>query len=128
MQLTADRFVCGDNQPAVDLATGARVQLIVGSAGAVADQMRWMERCDTLHAFGHPAIAPLVDFGLVGERSRFEAWGCGPMWRGSADEARGVHARAARFLRAMCLSTGSYARDRINTAVDGGGVWIPDAG
>src|SRR5438876_407056 len=97
MRLVADRFACGDDGDAVDLATGARVLLIAGTAGSVSDQLRWNERCDLLHALGHRAIVPLLDFGLVGEHSRFEAWACGPSWPGSADEARGVHARATRF-------------------------------
>jgi DNA-binding NtrC family response regulator/tetratricopeptide (TPR) repeat protein len=128
MHLVADRFASDDNGDAVDLATGARVLLIAGSAGGVSEQLRWNARCDTLHALRHRAIAPLVDFGLVGECSQFEAWGCGRPWRGSADEARSVHARATRFLRAMCVSAGNYARDCVKTTSDGVGTWVPDAG
>ena len=88
MRLVADRFASDDKGDAVDLATGARVLLIAGTAGGVSDQLRWNQRCDMLHALGHRAIAPLVDFGLVGECSRFEAWACGSSWRGSADSPR----------------------------------------
>src|SRR5258708_16632341 len=128
MHLVADRFASDDNGDAVDLATGARVLLTAGSAGGVSEQLRWNERCDALHALRHRAIARLVDFGLVGECSRFEAWACGRPWRGSADEARIVHARATRVLHAMCVSVGTYARDCVKTASDGMGTWVPDAG
>ena len=33
------------------------------------------------------SIAPLVDFGLLGEASRFEAWSCGAAWTGAAQVA-----------------------------------------
>src|SRR5262249_44278924 len=117
-----------DNDVAIDLATGERALVVVGSAGGVSDQMRWTERCQLLHALDHRAIAPLVDFGLVGENSRFEAWACGGPWRGSADEADVVRARAARFLRAMCLTATDSARDRIRASREGTGAWVPDAG
>jgi len=104
MQLMADRFAIDDRGRALDLATGARVTLRVGTSGGIAEQVRWNVRCDTLHALRHAAIAPLVDFGPLGESSRFEAWGACAPWRGGAEAARAVHERAARFLRAMSLS------------------------
>jgi len=128
MQLVADRFAVDDNSVAIDLATGERALVVIGSAGGVSDQVRWIERCQLLHALEHRAVAPLVDFGLVGESSRFEAWGCGVLWRGSADEADAVRTRAVRFLRAMCLTTTETASERIRTSCDGTGAWVPDAG
>src|SRR5260370_42434056 len=120
MRLVADRFASGDDGDAVDLATGARVLFVAGSAGGVSDQLRWNERCDMLHALGHRAIAPLLDFGLVGQCSRFEAWACGPAGRGPADEARSVPPRATRFPRPVCRATRGPARHRRRTLPTGG--------
>jgi len=128
MQLIADRFAVGDNGDAIDLATGERVLIVMGTAGGVTDERRWSERCERLQAIVHRSVAPLVDFGLVGESSRFEAWGCGAVWRGSPDEADAVRMRATRFLRAMCLSIGDVAGHQIRTSRDGTGAWVPDAG
>src|SRR5215510_2362663 len=128
MQLVADRFAVDDNGDAVDLATGERALVVVGTAGGVTDQLRWNERCETFHAVAHRFVAPLLDFGLVGESSRFEAWGCGGVWRGSPDEAEAVEQRATRFLRAMCLTVGEAAHHRIRASREGTGTWIPDAG
>ncbi len=77
MQLVADRFAVNDDGRAFDLATGTRVTLRLGSAGGVSDQMRWTEQCTARRALYHRAIARLVDFGLTGECSRFEAWSTG---------------------------------------------------
>jgi len=127
MQLLADRFAVGDNGDAIDLATGERALIIVGTAGGVTDQMRWNERCELLQAISHRSVAPLLDFGLVGESSRFEAWACGGVWRGSPDEADAVEKRATRFLRAMCLTVGGAAHHRIRTSRAGTGAFVPDA-
>src|SRR6185503_10556294 len=69
MQLVADRFVVrdGEDRRACDLASGSDVVLAVGNAGGVSDQLRWTDRCSALRALQHHAIAPLVDFGLLGE-------------------------------------------------------------
>ena len=128
MQLMADRFAIDDRGRALDLATGARVTLRVGTSGGIAEQVRWNVRCDALHALRHAAIAPLVDFGPLGESSRFEAWGACAAWSGGAEAARAVYERAARFLRAMSLSSAAFDRDRICARGDGAGQWIPDEG
>ena len=127
MQLVADRFAVHGDGRAFDLATGARVTLTIGSAGGVAEQMRWTERCGVLRALRHRAMAPLVDFGLVGESSRFEAWGCGGV-RGGREDAESRHAIATRWLRACGLSGGGLSPDAVRSGTDGGGVWVPDAG
>ena len=114
MRLVADRFVVDRSErderlamdPAVDLATGARVVLGIGIAGGVSEQTRWTLRCDGLHRLHHRSIAPLLDFGMIGESSRFEAWRCGGTWRGSPDVARDVYARADRFFRSNGLTIG----------------------
>ena len=77
MQLAADRFAVDEDGRAFDLATGARVSLKIGSAGGVSEQLRWTEHCDSLRGLHHRATASLVDFGLLGEASRFEAWSGG---------------------------------------------------
>ena len=77
MQLVADRFAVLEDGRAFDLSTGARVTLVISSAGGVSEQLRWSECCSSRRALRHRAMAPLVDFGLTGESSRFEAWGTG---------------------------------------------------
>ncbi|HMB79874.1 MAG TPA: hypothetical protein VKI43_07395, partial [Vicinamibacterales bacterium] len=123
----ADRFAVHEGTRAFDLATGARVTLITGTAGGVSEQMRWQERCASLHALRHRAVAPLVDFGLLGESRRFEAWGCGGVRR-ARDEGKRLHASATLWLRACGLSTGLLTADAVRQAADGHGVWVPDAG
>ena len=126
MQLVADRFAVHEDGRAFDLATGARVTLIVGSAGGVSEQLRWIARCDTLRALRHRAVATLVDFGLVGDSSRFEAWRCGSVRAGK--EAGSLHARATRWLHACGLSAGPLLPDAIRLDGDGRGIWLPDPG
>jgi hypothetical protein len=135
MRLVADRFAIDGEGRAWDLATGMRVTLIVQSAGGVSDQMRWTVRCDRLHKLQQRAMASLVDFGIVGETSRFEAWRCGGLYRdGSAgrlepavgDEAARVRELAKQFLRALGYSTGLGDADRMHVC-RGGAVWVPDA-
>src|SRR5262245_40895392 len=80
MQLVADRFAAhgpidDDNDSyAIDLATAQRVRLVSAPPGTADDQRQWLMACDDrarIHAFGVPR---LIDFGLVGEARRFEAW------------------------------------------------------
>ena len=114
MQLVADRFVVRDDGGAIDLATGHTVVLTIAAAGGCGDQTRWAVRCDALHALRHPAIAPLVDYGALGDSQRFEAWACGRMWSGAHAQAERVVHAASSFLRACgltpggCLSSGVH--------------------
>jgi DNA-binding NtrC family response regulator len=104
MDCVADRFVETTNGEVIDLATGERVLLTIASAGGESEQRRWMIRCALFQKLHHPAIATLVDYGLVGEGRRFEAWSCAEAWRGSEAASDGV-ARAARsFLEACDLT------------------------
>ena len=99
----------------------------LGTAGGAAEQTRWSVRCDWLHRLHHRSIAPLVDFGIVGETSRFEAWRCTEIWQGSPDIARAVRERADRFFRSNALT----ARWTTHTAVysaQTGAVVLPDTG
>ena len=130
MRLVADRFAFdeGEDEHGVDLATGARVVVCVGSAGGVSDQLQWTLRCDTFGSLQHHAIAPLLDWGIVGESSRFEAWLCGSAWRGSPEEARPVREIARQFLQASGLSAGDPATECMRTGRNGRVVLLPDAG
>ena len=74
MRLVADRFAVHEDGRAFDLATGARVTLITSSAGAVSEQLQWIECCASRRRTRHCAGPSLVDYGLLGEASRFEAW------------------------------------------------------
>jgi two-component system response regulator AtoC len=132
MQLVADRFVLEDGieygeRGAVDLATGTRVILTIGRAGSVSEQTRWSLRCDWLHRLHHRSIAPLVDFGIVGESSRFEAWRCGERWQGSPEIARVVRDQADRFFRSNRLATAGGGPEAIHDGPTGA-VFLPDAG
>ena len=130
MQLVADRFAAPDGGEgrAFDLATGGTVVLVVGSAGGVSDQMRWTDRCGAFRALHHHSIVPLLDFGLLGEASRFEAWSCGPAWTGAAQVAASVRDRVKQFLSASGLSAGLLAPDCVRVAHDGTALVLPDAG
>jgi DNA-binding NtrC family response regulator/tetratricopeptide (TPR) repeat protein len=127
MHLLADRFAVDDRGLAIDLASGARVAIETMSGGGVAEQQRWHARCGWLHAVQHGAVASLVDYGLLGETARFEAFDCGVARRGAVDDARAVHDRATRFLHGSGRSTSVFAHDRIRTRGDGRAVWLPDA-
>jgi DNA-binding NtrC family response regulator len=104
MECVADRFVETTNGDVIDLATGERVWLTVTSAGGESEQRRWMIRCALFQKLHHPAIAILVDYGLVGEGRRFEAWRCAEPWRGSSAAADGVSRAATSFLEACELT------------------------
>jgi len=132
MQLVADRFVLEDGiehgmRRAIDLATAAHVILAIGTAGGASEQARWSGRCDWLHRLRHRAIAPLVDFGIVGETSRFEAWRCTEIWQGSPDVAGAVRERANRFFRSNALTAPLDAHTAVYSA-ETGAVVLPDTG
>jgi len=125
MQLVADRFVAIDEGAAIDLASGEHVQLVIDDAGDAREQARWLVRCDALHRLTHPAIAQLVDYGVLGIDRRFEAWRCGGTWRGAPEEARRAADRAVLFLRASAL-TGEDVTGRTVRECDGRAVVLPD--
>ena len=130
MQLVADRFAVldGEGGRACDLATGGTVVLVVGSAGGVSDQMRWTDRCGAFHALHHHSIAPLLDFGLLGEASRFEAWSCGPTWTGAAEASASTRDRVKHFLGAAGLSAGPLAPECVRASYEGTALVLPEAG
>ncbi|MFN7916942.1 MAG: sigma 54-interacting transcriptional regulator [Vicinamibacterales bacterium] len=100
MQLIADRFVRNSSGCAWDLATGVRVTLVMSTAGGVSDQAAWSERCAWLFSVSHARLAPLVDYGVVGETGHFEAWGATVPWTGAASSATLAARSAGRFLAA----------------------------
>jgi DNA-binding NtrC family response regulator len=69
--LVADRFLCTDRtSPAVDLATGDRVDLRIAQSGTRPEQQRWTDACSEAFA---DVRATLIDFGFIGSTRRFEA-------------------------------------------------------
>jgi DNA-binding NtrC family response regulator len=104
MECVADRFVETTNGEVIDLATGERVLLAITSAGGETEQRRWMIRCALFQKLHHPAIAMLLDYGLVGEGRRFEAWRCAERWHGNDVASDGV-ARAAQLFLTACELT-----------------------
>jgi DNA-binding NtrC family response regulator/tetratricopeptide (TPR) repeat protein len=104
MRLLADRFLGDGSGPAIDLATTEPVTLRLDSTAGDANERRWMARCDMLHKLRHPAMAPLVDYGALGETTTFEAWGCGERWSGSRAREEAIKGLAGSFLRACALT------------------------
>ncbi len=119
IQLVANRFVPMPGASAIDLATGARVVMTIATAGGASEQTRWAVRCDTLRARRHPSIARLVDFGTIGGGQRFEAWDCGPPWRGQPDVAAQARDVALCVLRGCGLSTGDPTASAIREGASG---------
>ncbi len=109
MKLVADRFVVVHDERAVDLSTGEEIVLLVSTAGGPREQTRWALRCDRWSRLYHPAIARLVDYGIVGEMRRFEAWRAGPPWQGSRTAREQAIGQAAAFLRANALTEGTLS-------------------
>ena len=103
MKLVADRFVVYGDGDATDLATGLRVWLRISAAHPESD-VRWSGRCDAFVRLQHQAIAPLLDYGMLGRRERFEAWQCGPPWEGAETVARAVRRSVSAFLRATRMA------------------------
>src|SRR5690242_4251517 len=104
MKCVVDRFVETIDGDIVDLATGERALLMIASAGGETEQRRWMIRCDLFQKLHHPAIAMLIDYELIGEGQRFEAWRCSEPWRGSEAAAANVARITCSFLEACQLT------------------------
>src|SRR6185436_2500370 len=109
VELVADRFVVMRDERAVDLSTGEEIVLLASTAGGPSEQTRWALRCDRWSQLYHPAIARLIDYGIVGEMRRFEAWRCGPPWQGSRAAREQATGQAAAFLRANALTEGTLS-------------------
>jgi DNA-binding NtrC family response regulator len=119
VQLFADRFVITGGAErehrAIDLSTGLGVTVLTSSAGGASDQARWSVRCDWFFRLRHRFIARLVDYGLVGQAMRFEAWRCGEPWRGSRRAASGALAQVTIFLHAIGHTDGAVSADDMRT-------------
>ena len=126
MRLVADRFVVDEQGAAIDLATGARVQLDIATRGAAAETERWAIRCRWFATLHHRFIAPLLDYGPLGEVHRFEAWACEKDWSGSPDAGAQARERAQAFLRACGLSIEAVGDARLGT-LDSRPVVVPGA-
>jgi DNA-binding NtrC family response regulator len=127
MELVADRFAVDERGDARDVATGRHVYLRISSAGARPEQQRWLARCDGLIRLRHPSLAVLVDYGLLGETRRFEAWACGDAWRGGGDARGRALARAAALLQACGLTGGEDQGDAVHDR-EGRTVVVPGVG
>jgi len=115
----ADRFA-QDAGGWLDLATGARIRLRVIEGGTRAAQVAWSAQCEVLATLRHPAAAPLLDFGAIGDRL-FEAYATGPAPASSAKRSESVLAHAAQFLRHhRILLTGPQAEYLLRPRVIGG--------
>ncbi|HEV3060462.1 MAG TPA: sigma 54-interacting transcriptional regulator [Vicinamibacterales bacterium] len=109
MRFVADRFAMNTTESrglALDLARAAMVWMEESSATNDEEQQQWVLRCDELFRLRHPAMATLVDYGLIGATRRFEAWACGPAWRGPKAAAAAAERAAAGFLRQDGKSAG----------------------
>ena len=122
MTAVADRFIETPGGRVIDLATGADVVLTMSSAGGPTDQLRWAARCDWFQQLLQPSLARLLDYGLIGETRRFEAWQCLSRSGAPSKEASRTACSAAAFLRACGLtaSENGAAMSVANTAAGRG--------
>ena len=127
MHLIADRFAMDERGYTIDLATGERVHLVTSLAGGPSEQACWAERCAWFARAAHPSLAPLVDYGTVGETKRFEAWAVQSGWQGTPGAASAARARVAQFL-AGCGRTVVADNALLIGSRHGRPCIVPDAG
>jgi DNA-binding NtrC family response regulator len=124
--LFADRFLVDAHEHAIDLATGASITLVMSPQGGATEQRAWVERCEWFASIANPWLAPLVDYGLLGDTQRFEAWRAKPGWRGATAAAQ----RAVRVANAVLQGHGRWSLDpqepRIGS-IGGRAVVVPDS-
>ena len=125
MELVADRFALMDERHVVDLATGGEVTLTIGTAGGASEQASWATRCDGLQKLHHRFVARLLDYGMIGDSQRFEAWDCFGSWSGAAEEADHARRAASLFLSVRGL-TASESEERGVLRYRSHPVVIPD--
>ena len=124
VEIVADRFAVADDHCVIDLATGTPVVLRLGVGGGTAEQTRWSIRCDGLHQLRHPRLAVLVDYGALGASRRFEAWQCGPRWRGAPEEAASTRRATSQYLRVCGLTDDDGTAGDVHEC-DGRAVIVP---
>jgi DNA-binding NtrC family response regulator len=105
--LLADRFRLIDADAALDMASGRFVHVVQGLAGSASDQLRWTLRCEWFAQLRHHAIAPLIDYGPIGESHHFEAW-CSEPGRVAAGKVSDTLQHATAFLEACGRSAGAF--------------------
>ena len=124
VELVADRFIRLQHGRVVDLASGDEVLLVSSTAGGPSEQTRWALRCEWFFAVRHRALAELVDYGVTGETTRFEAWRCGPPWRGASRASANASELAATFLQANGRTV-NCASDAVLSSREGRPVIVP---
>ena len=105
----ADRFLPLAHALHLDLATGDRAWLRVAPALRGVKAVRWAERCAALTTLWHPGMAECLDFGLLGEKTRFEAYrvnGLLSQRLAPPIDARHARARVEEFLIACDIAPG----------------------
>src|SRR5205085_5572829 len=70
-------------------------------------------------------LAALVDYGPLGESRRFEAWQCGPPWRGLPETATQTACASSAYLCACGLTDGDRTAADVHEC-HGRAVLIPD--
>jgi len=124
VELIADRFLRIDHRRVIDLVSGDEVRLVSSTSGGLSEQTRWVLRCEWLFGARHCAIAELVDYGVAGEIGRFEAWRCGPPWRGASRASANARELAATFLQANDRTV-QRASDTVASSREGRAVIVP---
>lgn len=115
--LLADRFLVGDRRPATDLATGDTAFVRIERSEEGLAQQAWAERCAALTMVWHPWLAECLDFGLVGDARRFEAYRLVPGAAPGARRARTLRAEVRAFLAACDLDPGGLVSEEGPSAV-----------
>ncbi len=111
-QVVADRFV-RSNDAWIDLGTGRITTLRILPAGSHDQQLLWNAQCAALANLRHPAINPLIDYGLIDGCRRFEAYATQPPIRVSARMADRLTAHRLRFLQAHTLPLARSTLDSV---------------
>lgn len=122
VELFADRFIVTDVEAerrtapaapgvpgptmrrAIDVSCGELITLVHSSAGGPSEQLRWSLRCGRFASIHHPHVSMLIDFGLIEEGRRFEAWRGVDPWNGDPREAERARDRTTTYLSASDLT------------------------
>jgi DNA-binding NtrC family response regulator/tetratricopeptide (TPR) repeat protein len=119
--VVADRFVALDarGRQAIDLATGARVNLFLDPRASTADVRARAALCDRLARLRHPLLRPVVDYGAWGT-GWFEAHERLPPVMLAAVQTRQWALHVVRFLRAAGVELTAESTERnIRPAIKG---------
>ncbi len=115
----ADRFLPLAHALHLDLATGDRAWLRIAPAAHGLEAVRWSERCAALTGLWHPGMAECLDFGTVGQDTRFEAYrvnGLLPQRPGRPFAARRARGRVAEFLITCGVAPGIQSIEGVDQA------------